>query len=194
MLDTLLMFQLDSLDKVLALFLPLQLQLLIMATGGTVVLLLPQLRELLFWQVAGLQQAHQQWLAFLNGELKHFDLPLHYLWGTPFQQSVWTALQNIAYGQTTSYADIAHAVARPSAFRAVGAAVEAAAGDFVHVGPAVQHHRLAAAAAAKLIDGQHEIRTGGTGVYLNARLTAVPGVLQRRVRTDDAERGRGVFT
>jgi methylated-DNA-[protein]-cysteine S-methyltransferase len=55
--------------------------------------------------------------------LKHFDLPLHYLWGTPFQQSVWTALQNIRYGHTTSYADIAQAVARPSAFRAVGAAV-----------------------------------------------------------------------
>ena len=70
-----------------------------------------------------LHQAHQQWLAFLNGELKHFDLPLHFLWGTTFQQSVWTALQNIPYGQTTSYADIAHAVARPSAFRAVGAAV-----------------------------------------------------------------------
>ena len=70
-----------------------------------------------------LRQAHQQWLAYLKGELKHFDLPLHYLWGTPFQQSVWTALQNIAYGQTTSYADIAHAVGSPSAFRAVGAAV-----------------------------------------------------------------------
>ena len=70
-----------------------------------------------------LRQAHQQWLAFLNGELKHFDLPLHYLWGTPFQQAVWTALQNIPYGHTMSYADIANAVARPSAFRAVGAAV-----------------------------------------------------------------------
>jgi methylated-DNA-[protein]-cysteine S-methyltransferase len=70
-----------------------------------------------------LRQAHQQWLAYLKGELKQFDLPLHFLWGTPFQQSVWTALLTIPYGQTTSYADIAHAVGRPSAFRAVGAAV-----------------------------------------------------------------------
>ena len=74
-------------------------------------------------QLPLLRQAHQQWLAYLKGELKHFDLPLHFLWGTPFQQSVWTALLNIPYGQTTSYADITHAVARPSAFRAVGAAV-----------------------------------------------------------------------
>jgi methylated-DNA-[protein]-cysteine S-methyltransferase len=74
-------------------------------------------------QLLLLRQAHQQWLAYLKGELKQFDLPLHFLWGTPFQQSVWTALQNIPYGQTTSYADIAHAVARASAFRAVGAAV-----------------------------------------------------------------------
>ncbi len=74
-------------------------------------------------QLPLLRQAHQLWLAYLNGELKHFDLPLHFLWGTPFQQSVWTALLTIPYGQTISYADIAHAVARPSAFRAVGAAV-----------------------------------------------------------------------
>lgn len=70
-----------------------------------------------------LRQAQQQCLAFFSGTLKQFALPLHYLWGTAFQQHVWTALQRIAYGQTTSYAEIARAVGRPSAFRAVGAAV-----------------------------------------------------------------------
>ncbi len=70
-----------------------------------------------------LNQAHQQWLAFFSGALKQFDLPVHYLWGTPFQQAVWTALQRIPYGKTTSYGDIAHALNRPNAFRAVGAAV-----------------------------------------------------------------------
>ena len=70
-----------------------------------------------------LRQAHQQWLAFFSGALKEFDLPVHYLWGTPFQQAVWTALQRIPYGKTTTYGDIAHLIDRPSAFRAVGAAV-----------------------------------------------------------------------
>lgn len=70
-----------------------------------------------------LKQTHQQWLAFFSGALKQFELPLHYLWGTAFQQAVWTALQRIPYGQTTSYGDIARTLERPNAFRAVGAAV-----------------------------------------------------------------------
>lgn len=79
------------------------------------------------WQRADqhllLRQAHQQWDAFFSGELKQFDLPLHYPWGTPFQQQVWTALKSIPYGKTASYGDIARDVGRPTAFRAVGAAV-----------------------------------------------------------------------
>ena len=79
------------------------------------------------WQRADqhplLRHAHQQWDAFFKGQLKQFDLPLHYPWGTPFQQQVWTALQSIPYGKTASYGDIARDVGRPRAFRAVGAAV-----------------------------------------------------------------------
>ncbi|NBT91502.1 MAG: methylated-DNA--[protein]-cysteine S-methyltransferase, partial [Betaproteobacteria bacterium] len=43
--------------------------------------------------------------------------------GTPFQQSVWNALQEIAPGQTSSYGAIAQTIGKPSAARAVGAAV-----------------------------------------------------------------------
>ena len=42
--------------------------------------------------------------------------------GTPFQQAVWQALLKIPYGQTRSYGDIARAVGRPTAVRAVGLA------------------------------------------------------------------------
>lgn len=42
--------------------------------------------------------------------------------GTPFQRAVWNALRAIPAGETRSYADIARAVGRPSAVRAVGAA------------------------------------------------------------------------
>ena len=50
-----------------------------------------------------------------------FDLPLapH---GTPFQLDVWNALRTIPYGATWSYAQLAAAVGRPGAARAVGAA------------------------------------------------------------------------
>lgn len=42
--------------------------------------------------------------------------------GTPFQKLVWDALSEIPYGETRTYAEIARAIGRPSAVRAVGAA------------------------------------------------------------------------
>jgi methylated-DNA-[protein]-cysteine S-methyltransferase len=42
--------------------------------------------------------------------------------GTKFQHDVWEALMRIPYGETRSYGEIAAAVGRPAASRAVGAA------------------------------------------------------------------------
>jgi methylated-DNA-[protein]-cysteine S-methyltransferase len=42
--------------------------------------------------------------------------------GTDFQLAVWNALQRIPYGETMSYGEMARAVGRPTAFRAVGQA------------------------------------------------------------------------
>ncbi len=44
------------------------------------------------------------------------------LTGTPFQKSVWTALRRIPSGSTRSYGDIARAIGKPKAFRAVAQA------------------------------------------------------------------------
>ena len=48
--------------------------------------------------------------------------PLDLSNGTAFQQRVWHALQNIPAGQTRSYGQVAAAMGRPTAARAVGAA------------------------------------------------------------------------
>jgi len=45
--------------------------------------------------------------------------------GTEFQQSIWRALQQIPKGKTTTYAQIAEAIGRPKAVRAVGTAIGA---------------------------------------------------------------------
>jgi len=58
---------------------------------------------------------------YFTGERREFDLPLK-LSGTEFQVSVLEALQNIPYGETTSYGEIAKRIGRPKAVRAVGAA------------------------------------------------------------------------
>jgi AraC family transcriptional regulator of adaptative response/methylated-DNA-[protein]-cysteine methyltransferase len=55
---------------------------------------------------------------YFNGTLKEFKTPIHTL-GTSFQKSVWSALQNIPYGQTKSYAEQAQTIGNKSAFRAV---------------------------------------------------------------------------
>lgn len=58
---------------------------------------------------------------YFKGKRKHFDIPLS-LHGTPFQKVVWDALCHIPYGETRSYKEIATAIGRPKASRAVGMA------------------------------------------------------------------------
>ena len=62
-----------------------------------------------------------QFRAYFAGGLTAFDLPLAPQ-GTAFQLSVWQALEDIPYGRTASYGQIARQIGRPTAFRAVGAA------------------------------------------------------------------------
>ncbi|NND66319.1 MAG: methylated-DNA--[protein]-cysteine S-methyltransferase [Halioglobus sp.] len=63
----------------------------------------------------------QQLTEYFAGRRKVFDLPLGAA-GTAFQQEVWDALVAIPYGEVRSYRDIAHAIRREKAVRAVGAA------------------------------------------------------------------------
>lgn len=62
-----------------------------------------------------------QFEAYFAGRLQRFTLPLAPR-GTAFQQAVWQALCDIPYGETRSYSDIARAIGKPNAVRAVGAA------------------------------------------------------------------------
>lgn len=66
-------------------------------------------------------QCTRQLDAYFAGELTEFDLPLVYS-GTEFQQQVMHALEEIPYGQTCSYSELAKKVGRDGAARAVGSA------------------------------------------------------------------------
>lgn len=68
-----------------------------------------------------LQTAMTEIDQYIAGCLKAFTVPLD-LRGTPFQVSVWQAVLAIPYGETRTYRDIAAAIGRPAAIRAVGAA------------------------------------------------------------------------
>ena len=68
-----------------------------------------------------LAEACRQLREYFAGDRREFNLPLK-LDGTEFQVSVLRALQDIPYGETVSYGEIAKRIGHPKAVRAVGAA------------------------------------------------------------------------
>jgi AraC family transcriptional regulator of adaptative response/methylated-DNA-[protein]-cysteine methyltransferase len=85
-------------------------------------------------------------LAHLAGRRPRLDLPLD-IQATSFQWQVWNALGSIPYGETRSYAEVAAAIGRPRAVRAVARAIAAN-----RVAVAIPCHRVVPSA-------------GGTGGY-----------------------------
>lgn len=72
-------------------------------------------------RVEPFKAAADQLDAYFAGELTHFNLPLAPQ-GSDFQQRVWAALQEIPYGQTESYGELAARIGSPGGARAVGLA------------------------------------------------------------------------
>jgi methylated-DNA-[protein]-cysteine S-methyltransferase len=68
-----------------------------------------------------LREAERQLKEYFAGQRTSFDLPLDFQ-GTEFQKRVWKALLKIPFGETRSYGQIARALGKPTAMRAVGAA------------------------------------------------------------------------
>jgi AraC family transcriptional regulator of adaptative response/methylated-DNA-[protein]-cysteine methyltransferase len=69
----------------------------------------------------GLQGLVRALLRHLRGQEPDLQLPLD-VQATAFQRRVWEELKRIPYGSTRSYSEIAHAIGRPSAMRAVARA------------------------------------------------------------------------
>ncbi|MFI1721413.1 methylated-DNA--[protein]-cysteine S-methyltransferase [Streptomyces sp. NPDC020489] len=111
-------------------------------------------------------EAVDQLTAYFEGELKEFTLELH-LGGTPFQREVWQQLRRIPYGETRSYGDLAAALGRPGASRAVGLA-----NGKNPIGIIVPCHRV---------------------VGSDGSLTGYGGGLERKQRLLDLERGAALF-
>ncbi|MEU6778423.1 methylated-DNA--[protein]-cysteine S-methyltransferase [Nonomuraea angiospora] len=77
------------------------------------------------WEPGAFEEVERQFAEYFAGERVAFDLPLATR-GTPFQEQVWAALDELPYGTTTSYGALAARVGAPrDRIRAVGAAVGA---------------------------------------------------------------------
>lgn len=75
--------------------------------------------------------------AYFEGDVEAIDEIEIDPQGTDFQVAVWRAIREVPAGQTVSYQDIARAVGKPSAYRAVGTAT-----GRNPVGIAVPCHRI----------------------------------------------------
>jgi methylated-DNA-[protein]-cysteine S-methyltransferase len=60
--------------------------------------------------------------SYFAGNFTKFTVPVDPASGTTFQRQVWNKLTTIPYGETRAYSEVARAVGRPSAARAVGSA------------------------------------------------------------------------
>jgi len=72
---------------------------------------------------ASIQQLCAYWAGDTAALNAPFSVPMDLGCGTDFQQSVWRALLRIPAGQTQSYGQVAQALGKPAAVRALGAAV-----------------------------------------------------------------------
>jgi O-6-methylguanine DNA methyltransferase len=114
----------------------------------------------------------QQLSAYFEGRLRLFDVPLD-LRGTPFQVQVWREVLGVSYGEVRTYAEIAAAIGKPRAPRAVGAANGANPIPII-----VPCHRL--------IGSNGSLVKYGGGLELKRRLLALEGVrMDGRRRTED---------
>lgn len=68
------------------------------------------------------QQCCTQLSEYFSGNRTQFTLPLDFSTSSPFEQSVWTALQQIPFSETTNYLSVAQSIGKPTASRAVGRA------------------------------------------------------------------------
>jgi len=70
-----------------------------------------------------LVQAKKEIDSYFSGTLTKFTMPVDLTKGTPFQRAVWKEISKIKFGEVKTYADIARAIGKPLAARAVGGAV-----------------------------------------------------------------------
>ena len=113
---------------------------------------------------AVLDRAAQQLTEYFAGTRKNFDLPVS-LQGTEFQQSVWSQLNDLGFGEVASYGELGLATGRATAGRAVGGAVGANPIPII-----VPCHRVLA--SNNRITGY----SGGDGIPTKAWLLAHEGI------------------
>lgn len=114
-----------------------------------------------------LQDATKQLKEYFDGERREFNLP-HKEEGTVFQAQVWKELLQIPYGETRSYQDVAIAIGKEKAVRAIGQANKA--------------NKLAILIPCHRVIGKDKSLTGYAGKRINIkeRLLVIEGAITEK--------------
>lgn len=105
---------------------------------------------------------------YFAGRLQRFTVPV-VAPGTAFEEAVWQALQEIPYGSTISYTDLATRVGKPSATRAVGSA-----NGRNRIAIVIPCHRV--------VNSNGRLGGYGGGLWRKQRLLELEGALRQAVR------------
>ena len=113
-----------------------------------------------------LTETYRQLDAYFSGKRKKLTLPFAML-GTKFQKRVWNILPEIPYGDVVTYGEIAKAIGKPRAFRAVGTALSKNKLPIL-----LPCHRVV----------KSDLRLGGFtgGLHLKRQLLELEGVLESK--------------
>ena len=96
----------------------------------------------------------KQWLdLYFSGQTPDFTPPIH-MKGTPFQTAVWNILEQIPYGQTTTYGDIAAQIAKQKGIAHMSAQA---------VGQAVGRNKISIIIPCHRVIGKNGTLTGYAG-------------------------------
>ena len=108
--------------------------------------------------------ASSQLREYFAGKRQVFDLPL-VARGTRFQESIWSEIEKVPFGQTATYKDLAIRAGKPKAARAVGGAVGANP-----IGIIIGCHRILGST------GKLTGYSGGHGIPTKVKLLELEGI------------------
>lgn len=111
-----------------------------------------------------------QLMEYLSGKICEFTIPIK-IYGTDFQKKVLQATQDIPYGNTCTYKEIAEKVGHPNAERAVG--------NVLHNNPLqviIPCHRV--------INARGKLSGYSLGASLKRRLLCMEGAIQNELELD----------
>lgn len=109
-----------------------------------------------------IKQTKKELEEYFRGNRKEFDIPCKFT-GTPYQNKVWKKMQNIPYGKTITYQELAKECGNEKASRAIG--------------NACHHNKILIIVPCHRVVAKNGLGGFGAGIDMKIKLLEMEGVL-----------------